>query len=66
MISNLRSTRQVESLYRIRDWHWNSALRAHLEGRDDESRFHLQHYRLLGPALGDEAPVPAICARTDA
>jgi len=51
-----RSQRQLESLRRIRQWHLESALRAQVGGRMDESRFHMHYYRLLGPAVADDAP----------
>lgn len=53
MNSNTRSKRQIESLRRIREWHLESALRAQLDGRADESRFHMHYYQLLGPAVSD-------------
>ncbi|MFK3795579.1 MULTISPECIES: hypothetical protein [unclassified Pseudomonas] len=53
MTSNTRSPRQLESLRRIREWHLDSALRAQLDGRDDESRFHMHYYRLLKSAVAD-------------
>lgn len=46
-----RSKRQLDSLRRIRDWHLESALRAQLEGRSEDLRFHMHYYRLLGPAV---------------
>lgn len=46
-----RSKRQLESLRRVRDWHLESALRAQLEGRSEDFRFHMHYYRLLGPAV---------------
>jgi len=51
MSSNKRSQRQLESLLRIRNWHLDAALRAHSGGRHEEAQFHIQHYRLLGPAV---------------
>lgn len=51
MNDNHRSKRQIESLCRIRKWHLDSALRARLEGREEESRFHMRYYRLLAPAV---------------
>ncbi|MDD1964223.1 hypothetical protein NPS29_02740 [Pseudomonas putida] len=62
MTSNTRSKRQVESLRRIREWHLESALRAQMDGRGDESRFHMHHYRLLGPAV--EHSEPGIAGRS--
>lgn len=53
MSSSTRSKRQIESLRRIREWHLESALRAQLDGRGDESRFHMHYYQLLGPAVSD-------------
>jgi hypothetical protein len=46
-----RSKRQIECLLRVRDWHLSSALRAEAEGRREEAQFHMQYYRLLGPAV---------------
>ncbi|RAU44099.1 MULTISPECIES: hypothetical protein [unclassified Pseudomonas] len=51
MSDSTRSKRQIESLCRIRQWHLDTALRARLEGREEESRFHMRYYRLLGPAV---------------
>jgi len=57
MTSNTRSKRQIETLRRIREWHLESALRAQLEGRAEESRFHMHYYRLLGRAVSEIDPV---------
>lgn len=50
-MSNNRSKRQMEDLLRVRDWHLNSALRVQVEDREQQARFHMNHYRLLGPAV---------------
>jgi hypothetical protein len=62
MSDSNRSKRQIESLLRVRDWHLSSALRAQADGRREEAQFHMQYYRLLGPAVDRSEPTTEVTA----
>lgn len=51
MPHNTRSQRQMASLRRMREWHFNQAMRAKLDGKKQEADFHFRYYDLLGPAV---------------
>lgn len=51
MPQNTRSQRQIASLRRMREWHFNKATRAQLDGKQQEAEFHFRCYDLLGPAV---------------
>lgn len=48
---NNRSPRQIQTLKRIREWHFSQAMKAKLDGRIEEADFHYRYYDLLGPAV---------------
>jgi hypothetical protein len=35
----------------MREWHFNQAVRAKLDGKKQEADFHFRYYDLLGPAV---------------
>jgi len=41
----------MANLRRMREWHFNQAMRAKLDGKEQEADFHLLYYDLLGCAV---------------
>lgn len=72
MPNQTRSQRQLQNLQLIREWHLQSSLNAHVEGRRKDAKYHMHQYTPLGKCPANapcvverrEAPYPSSQSRT--